>query len=144
MQISGEWYLGDDGIPRPVIRGLVKASDGLWKQVLFLVDTGADRTVFSAPVLAALRLSPVPTDQRIGGVGGLVESIDVQTTIRLRQVRGTAADFRGQFAAVTQTEVLDMSVLGRDITGLFAVIVDQPGDTVCLPGQRHRYAIHEG
>lgn len=52
--------------------------------------------------------------------------------------------FRGQFAAVLEPEALDVSVLGRDITGLFAVIVDQPGDTVCLVGQRHRYAIFEG
>lgn len=34
--------------------------------------------------------------------------------------------FRGQYAAVTEVEALDISVLGRDITGLFAVIVDQP------------------
>jgi hypothetical protein len=36
------------------------------------------------------------------------------------------------------------SVLGRDITGLFAVIVDRPGDLVCLVGQRHRYSIITG
>jgi len=34
-----------------------------------------------------------------------------------------------------------MSVLGRDILDLFAVIVDRPGDVVCLVGQRHRYQI---
>jgi hypothetical protein len=38
-------------------------------------------------------------------------------------------------------EVLDMNVLGRDIAGLFAVIVDRPGNVVCLLGQRHRYII---
>jgi hypothetical protein len=36
-----------------------------------------------------------------------------------------------------------MSVLGRDITGLFAVIVDQPGNVVCLLRQRHRYMIEQ-
>jgi hypothetical protein len=36
-----------------------------------------------------------------------------------------------------------MSVLGGDITGLFAVIVDRPGDVVCLLGQRHRYTIEQ-
>jgi hypothetical protein len=49
--------------------------------------------------------------------------------------------FRGQYAAVTELEVLDMSVLGRDVTGLFALIVDRPGNVVCLLGQRHRYTI---
>ena len=34
---------------------------------------------------------------------------------------------RGPYAAVTAQDALDMSVMGRDITGLFAVIVDQPG-----------------
>jgi hypothetical protein len=34
-----------------------------------------------------------------------------------------------------------MSVLGRDITNLFAVIVDRPGDAVCLVGQGHLYLI---
>ena len=32
--------------------------------------------------------------------------------------------FRGQFAPVIDLEALDISALGRDITGLFAVIVD--------------------
>jgi hypothetical protein len=36
-----------------------------------------------------------------------------------------------------------MSVLGRDITNLFAVIVDRPRDFVGLLGQRHQYVIHE-
>jgi hypothetical protein len=49
--------------------------------------------------------------------------------------------FRGQYAAVTELEALDISVLGRDITRLFAVIVDWPHDVVCLGGQRHRYII---
>ena len=38
------------------------------------------------------------------------------------------------FAAFTQTESLDMRVLGRDILNLFALIVDRPRDVVCLLG----------
>jgi hypothetical protein len=34
-----------------------------------------------------------------------------------------------------------MSVLGRDITGLCALIVGKPSNVVCLLGQRHQYAI---
>ena len=34
-----------------------------------------------------------------------------------------------------------MSVLGRDITGLFAIIVDLPGNLVSLLGEGHRYAV---
>ena len=50
IQIDGEWLLCDDGIVRPVIRGEILDSDGLWVPSAFLVDTGADRTVFSAEV----------------------------------------------------------------------------------------------
>jgi hypothetical protein len=49
--------------------------------------------------------------------------------------------FRGQYAAITAVEALDMSVLGRDVTNLFAVIVDWPQRLVCLLGQRHQYTI---
>ena len=90
MRIDAEWLLFDDGIVRPVIRGLILTGDGSWQAA----------------------------DAR-------------------------AAVFRGQFAAATEVDALDINVLGRDITGLFAVIVDQPGDVVCLLGQRHRYTIEQ-
>jgi hypothetical protein len=44
---------------------------------------------------------------------------------------------------VTELEALDISVLGRDISGLFSVIVDQPNRVVCLLGPRHRYRIEQ-
>jgi hypothetical protein len=34
-----------------------------------------------------------------------------------------------------------MSVLGRDIMNLFAVVVDRPGDLVCMIGKGHSYTI---
>jgi hypothetical protein len=34
-----------------------------------------------------------------------------------------------------------MSVPGRDITNLFALIVNRPQDVVCLVGHGHRYLI---
>ena len=48
MRIDGEWLLFDDDILRPVIRGEILTEAGAWQQAEFLVDTGADRTVFSA------------------------------------------------------------------------------------------------
>jgi len=144
MQINGEWLLCDDGIIRPVIRGHIRDGHGLWIHAPFLVDTGADRTVFSAPVLAALTLQPSIALERLSGVGGIVSSVVVETQIRFRREagRGTVV-FHGQYAAVTEREALDMSVLGRDSTGLFAVVVDQSGNIVCLLGQQHRYTIEQ-
>jgi predicted aspartyl protease len=143
MRIDGEWLLCDDGIVRPVIRGEILAGDGTWQRAESLVDTGADRTVFSATILAALRLQPVATRARIGGVGGVANSVVVETQVRLTREEDGKIVLRGQYAAVTELEALDMSVLGRDIAGLFAVIVDRPGNVVCLIGQRHRYAIEQ-
>jgi len=141
MRIDGEWLLCDDGILRPVIRGEILASDGTWQRAEFLVDTGADRTVFSAPVFASLRLHPVVTQARLGGVGGVVDSVVVETQVRLTREESRKVVLRGQYAAVTELQALDMSVLGRDIAGLFAVVVDRPGNVVCLLGQRHHYTI---
>jgi predicted aspartyl protease len=143
MRIDGEWLLFDDGVVRPAIRGEVLTSSGLWEAAEFLVDTGADRTVLSAPTLAALRLPSVVTQDRIGGLGGVADSVVVETQIRFYRETGGTVVFRSQYAAVTSKEALDVSVLGRDITGLFAAIVDQPGNVVCLLSQRHRYTIEQ-
>jgi hypothetical protein len=143
MRIDGEWLLCDDRIARPVIRGEILAGDGTWQRAEFLVDTGADRTVFSAAVLAALRLQPVVTQARLGGIGGVADSVVVETRVRLTREEAGKVVFRGQYAAVTELEALDMSVLGRDITGLFAVVVDGPGSIVCLLRQQHQYTINQ-
>lgn len=144
MRISGVWYAGDDGIRRPVIRGEVLTGNGTWIKAPFLVDTGADRTVFSAAILADLHLQQFAPGHRLGGVGGIADSVVVETRIRFSRETGSKVAFRGQYAAVTDVNALDISVLGRDIIGLFAVIVDLPGNVVCLLGQQHRYAIEQG
>jgi len=144
MRINGRWLLCDDGIVRPVIRGEVLADDGSWQSVEFLVDTGADRTVLGALTLEGLHLQPSVTEDRLGGVGGIADSVVVETRIRFSRETGRKVSFRGQYAAVTDVNALDISVLGRDIIGLFAVIVDLPGNVVCLLGQQHRYAIEQG
>ena len=141
MRIDGQWLWCDDGVMRPVISGAVLADNGSWEQSEFLVDTGADRTVFSAVTLAKLGLRPLAMQEGISGVGGMAAAVIVATQIQLTREDAGKVVFRGQYAAVTELEGLDMNVLGRDITGLFAVIVDQLHDVVCLLGQRHRYTI---
>lgn len=127
-----------------MVRGEVLAGDGSWERVEFLVDTGADRTVFSAATLAKLSLQPVTAHEGISGLGGAVDSVTVETQIRLTRENSGKVVFRSQYAAVTELDSLDIDVLGRDISGLFTVIVDQPGYTICLLGQRHHYTIqHE-
>ena len=70
-----------------------------------------------------------------------MESVLVKTRIQLLDERDVPIVFRGRYAAFTNPDALDMSVLGRDLTNLFALIVDRPNDVVCLLGQQHRYNI---
>ena len=141
MLIRGLWKLCDDAIIRPVIESEVVAVYGSWLPVELLVDVGADRTVFSAGVLATLALPQLPFPYQLGGVGGTVATVAVAAQIRLPLGGGSTITFQGSFAAFTQADALDMSVLGRDIMNLFAVIVDRPGDEVCMIGQGHGYTI---
>jgi hypothetical protein len=143
MLISGRWHLCDDGSIRPVIQGEIEAGDGSWFAAPFLLDTGADCTVFSADVRGALHLPDTPQGPTLGGVGGAAASLTLETRIRLLREDGSPVLFRGRYPVLTSPEALDMSVLGRDITSLFAVIVDRPGDRVCLLRQGHQYIIEQ-
>lgn len=144
MLISGLWYECDDAHFRPVIRGEVQSADGSWKPVTFLVDTGADRTAFSADILANLQLPLLTPSHQLAGIGGSVASVLIETVIALTREDGSRVSFRGRYAGFPDMNALDMSVLGRELTNLFAVLVDRPGDRVCLLGQKHHYSIHQG
>jgi hypothetical protein len=69
MLIRGVWHACDDGVLRPLLPAEVQTHDGSWIKVPFLVDTGADRTVMSADILAALRFPRALAADRIGGIG---------------------------------------------------------------------------
>ena len=143
MRIEGMWFLCNDGVVRPVIHGEILASDHSWVKVAFLVDSGTDRTVFSADKLADLHLHPIESPDRLSGVGGSADSVVVATQIRFKNDEDGKAVFNGQFAGFTSQESLDMSVLGRDILNMFSLIVDRQGDTIYLLGQQHRYTIEK-
>jgi predicted aspartyl protease len=124
-----------------VIPADVQTQDGSWIKAPFLVDTGADRTVLSADILTALRFPRTLAEDRIGGIGGEVNTVLVETRLRLSRENDGKVIFRGQYAAVIETAALDMSVLGRDITNLFATVVDWPQRVAYLLGQRHQDTI---
>jgi hypothetical protein len=144
MILPGHWLLCDDGVLRPIFQARMVSAAGMQLTVELLADTGADRTVLCAAVLSNLGLPTNPAAAPLGGVGGATATVVVNTAIELSCDDGGTAVFRGQFAAFPAPEALDMSVLGRDISNLFALIVDRPRDLVCLLGAGHQYSITPG
>lgn len=141
MRVDGRWFLCADGVIRPVIRVAVFSVDRVPVQRHFLVDTGADRTVLSRELLDELGLATAKSVVQLAGVSGAFETVEVVAELRLRRTGGGEVLIQSRFAAATDPNALEMSVLGRDITGIFALIIDRPGDVVCLVNQQHRYSI---
>ena len=71
----------------------------------------------------------------------MADAVLIATQLRFTHEVGGKVLLRGDYAAATELEALDMSVRGRDITGVFAGIIDQPHAVVCLLGQRHSSTI---
>ena len=141
MRFNGEWLQCDDGVIRPVISAEILDGDDHWRSFELLVDTGADRTVISANVLHSLNPSSDAPQDRIGGVGGFVDTVIVCTQMRLLRDDGKWAVFRGDYAACISHEVLDMSVLGRDILDMFSLVIERRADVVAILGGHHSYSI---
>lgn len=141
MRINGEWLQCDDGVVRPILRGRVQDSTGEYVVAEFLLDIGADRTVLNADILEKLGLPLLETEEGLSGLGGETNSVEIETKLLLTRDNGTAVVFNSRWAAVTEPTALDLSVLGRDLADLFAVIIDRPQQIVCLLRDRHRYAI---
>ena len=142
MRVDGSWIPGEDGVIRPVVSGAVRLASDRWLEVDFLLDAGADRTVFSARFLHHLRhLSTKSTEIILAGVGGGTESITIETSIGFVRDDGEMVTVRGTFAAFTKLESADLSILGRDVTNNFSVIYDYPQQVIVLLAPPHAYEI---
>ena len=143
MRINGQWKHCDDDVVRPVMRAHLLSAAGDWLMAEFLLDTGADRTVFDARTFGKLGLPALEPEEDLSGLGGITSSAMVETKMNLPRDDGQPVIFTSRFMAVTEPGALDLCVLGRDILDLFSVIVDRAGDVVCLLSQKHRYAINQ-
>lgn len=142
MRLDGRWHVCDDEVVRPTLFGEVQTAAGAWVNTRFLLDTGADRSVLSADILARIGVPKDAPQSQIAGVGGVTDTMVIHTTLRFSTSEHAKVTFKGLFRAVTNLETLDMSVLGRDVTDLFAVIFDRPQDLICLVSQAHGYTVH--
>ena len=70
MRINGGWFETDERLPQPVMIGALQTADGRWVKCPFLIDTGADTTVFSPKVLRQLGRPITLAPKQLLGVGG--------------------------------------------------------------------------
>ena len=143
MIVRGAWLQSNDGTPQPIVHVRARARDGSDIPERFLIDTGADQTVLRAGLLFALDL---PLEQRqvpikLSGIGGAVGTTFVTTRLRFERDDGLPAAMNGQFAAFTDHDVTDISILGRDVLHYFDLILSLQRNEVLLIGQRHRYVV---
>jgi hypothetical protein len=145
MLIVGKWLRCEDGVTRPVLDVEVIGANGTLCEECFLVDGGADRTVFSAFLLNELNLpsQTPPAGAGLRGISGDSHFVVVETVILLTRDDGGTARMRGQFAAFTDPTATDMSILGRDVLDNFAVILDRPRDQVLLLNGIHDYVVRK-
>jgi hypothetical protein len=97
--------------------------------------------VLTRDLLDELGLPVIESLVPLEGVGGRFATVDVSAELRFRRDDGGEVVVRNRCAAMTDPDALEMSILGRDILELFALIFDRSRSTLCLVGQRHRYAI---
>jgi hypothetical protein len=143
MRIVGSWVRFDDGESRPIIRAKVQTGLGSMVSAQFLVDTGADRSVFSADLLGQLDLpvGAAPTEMQLHGISGAAGFVLVDSVIELSRDDGGPARIRGTFAAFTDPLATDVSILGRDILNHFDVVLSRRNNEVLLLSQRHAYQV---
>lgn len=143
MRVDGRWHRFRDDVLRPVVDAAVQMPVGTWQRVTFLLDAGADRTVFDAsflPLLSPLVLPAAQTPE-LGGVGGKVGCVFVQTHLSFARPDGKQVIVNGPFGVFTAPTSSDVSVLGRDVTNNFDVIYSFPRRQVTLLAPPHGYQI---
>ena len=143
MRIVGEWRACEDGATRPALTGKVRADDGTHHPEVFLVDSCADRTVFSANLLSRIELprTPPPESVSLQGISGTCDFVLVTTVLELTRDDGGPAHVRGEFAAFIDPTATDLSILGRDVLNHFDVILSRRRNEVLLLAPNHQYRV---
>ena len=81
--------------------------------------------------------------QSLSGIGTAMQVLSVTTRLRLSLDDGTSITVNGPFFGLTDEREGELSILGRDVLGNFAVILDRPKSVIALLHGRHEYAIRE-
>ena len=141
MIISGRWTVCEDGFVRPLVKGFVVDAGGAPHEVLFQIDTGADRTLLTAHLYADLGLPPVGSRDHLSGLGGAHEVVQIEARVGFIADNGYTLIYRGQYYCATDPATVTIPLLGRDLLDIFAVVVDRPGRRIALLTDDHAYHI---
>jgi hypothetical protein len=143
MLIAGEWQVSDDGVTRPIVRVRVLGVDGRRVTDDFLIDSGADRTVLGATLMARSQLpaTSAPPGLALRGIGGESAFVIVTTVLEFLRDDGGPVRVRGEFAGFTDPTAMDLSILGRDVLDHFDVLISRRRNERLLLAPRHRYRI---
>jgi hypothetical protein len=125
------------------MRAQVIGGDGTPRGENFLIDSGADRSVFSAALLERLRLPArnAQPDFTLSGIGGTSEFVLITTVIEFIRDGGRPVQVRGEFAGFTDPAATDLSVLGRDVLDNFDLILSRRRNEILLLAPNHQYRV---
>lgn len=145
MRIDGYRLACDDGVSRPVVDAHVVGLNDVAFYDRFLVDIGADRTVFSAHLARKLTLpTEMTSETKVVGIGGEAGFVLVKTVIQVLSEKGTTVRLKGEFAAFQDDTAIDLSVMGRDLLNHFDCIFSRRNAEVLLLAPNHRYVVVPG
>jgi len=142
MLVNGR-YVSIDGIHRPFVKASVLSPSGVWMDIPFLVDTGADATFLDYSCIAYLGIdvSSLPTKDDAGGVAGTLSYYEFPAQLRLEGETNEAKIFSGNIGILTAPEISDTPVLGRDVLDHFAAIFDRRQDRILLVAEPDGYRL---
>jgi Aspartyl protease len=144
MRFTGRWeLLGSRHYPLVVAN--VQGIDGRWHADLFLIDTGADRTVFTWEFYQQLGLVPnaAPPTIPITGVGGSgMTYLLCHGWIGFPAASAPRFAIYEEFAVATNPDALELNLLGRDILDHFDLIVSRRRGEVLLLTDTSSYTAH--
>src|SRR3954452_16776840 len=99
MVFRGLWATFSDGKRRPMIGAELQKADGTFKGDVFLIDSGADRTIITADLLSDLGCTAYQPTAHPGmiGLGGAANFQFFRSTLRLSAPNGDVFLFSAEF-----------------------------------------------
>jgi len=142
MIVDGH-YVSIGDIYRPFVIVSLLSPSGVWIDVPFLVDSGADATFLDHSCIAYLGIdvSSLPVKDDAGGVAGTLSYYEFPTQLRLEGEANETKIFSGNIGILTVPETSDTPILGRDVLDHFAAIFDRLRDRIILIAEPDGYQV---